>query len=181
MSTNGQDGQPGSFEHVGSAEQSTVEGGEDVYVEPEPQTSYESEQPQPIENLDELESDPQNNEPDGEPVEQSVSSGSDGSVSDLEQEIDEIPTAQMPVVDESTEITGALLKQAREVKGLTLDDYVEKTKISIYYLRNIENEDFKDLPAPVYVRGYLQQLAKILGLDPVLVTKGYMERMNKED
>lgn len=88
-------------------------------------------------------------------------------------------SAQMPVLDESTEVTGALLRQARKALGLTLDDYVEKTKISIYYLRNIENEDFQDLPASVYTKGYLKQLAHILGLDPELVVKGYLERMNK--
>ena len=83
----------------------------------------------------------------------------------------------MPQIDEETEISGALLLQARLSKGLSLDDYVNVTKISIYYLRNIENEVFNDLPAVVYVRGYLRQMAKILGLDPPRVSESYLERM----
>jgi hypothetical protein len=86
---------------------------------------------------------------------------------------------EMPQIDEETEITGALLLQARLAKGLSLDDYVNVTKISIYYLRNIENEVFNDLPAVVYVRGYLRQMAKILGLDPPRVSESYLDRMAK--
>ncbi len=126
-----------------------------------------------------------------EPGSEKVSKGEEGTESadfvatrdsgDQDAAPPDVSAGQMPVVDETTEITGALLKQAREAKGLTLDDYVEKTKISIYYLRNIENEDFTDLPAAVYVKWYLKQLAEILGLDPVLVTKGYMKRMDPKD
>jgi flagellar biosynthesis protein FlhG len=87
----------------------------------------------------------------------------------------------MPQLSEDTQITGALLRQAREALGLSLDDYVRVTKISIYYLRNIENEEFDDLPAPVYVRGYLRQMAQILKLDPGRVCAGYLERMQRAD
>lgn len=84
--------------------------------------------------------------------------------------------AEMPVVEEETEVTGALLLQARLAKGLSLDDYVQVTKISIYYLRNIEEENFSDLPATVYTRGYLRQMAQLLGLDPQRVSSSYLER-----
>ncbi len=86
---------------------------------------------------------------------------------------------EMPQLDEQTEITGALLAQARQARGLTLDDYVRVTKISIYYLRNIEQEVVDDLPAAVYVRGYLRQMAEMLGLDAHLVAQGYLARIEK--
>lgn len=118
---------------------------------------------------------------DGDLLEQGPASQEVASSLDEGDDPADSSTVQMPIVDESTDVTGALLKQAREAKEMTLDDYVKITKISIYYLRNIENEDFSDLPAPVYIRGYLQQMARILGLDPVLVAKGYMDRMTRED
>ncbi len=85
----------------------------------------------------------------------------------------------MPQITDETEITGELLKQARLARGMTLDDYVQVTKISIYYLRNIEDEDFSDLPASVYVRGYLRQMATLLGLDAQRVSTDYIERMER--
>jgi cytoskeletal protein RodZ len=83
----------------------------------------------------------------------------------------------MPEVTEGTEVTGEILKQAREARQLSLDEIADITKIAIYYLRNLENEYYEELPAEVYVRGYLRQIAKLLGLDPMLVSASYLERM----
>jgi flagellar biosynthesis protein FlhG len=35
------------------------------------------------------------------------------------------------------------------------------------------------LPAPVYVRGFVSELAKFLRLDPALVQKTYLRRMRE--
>lgn len=85
----------------------------------------------------------------------------------------------MPVLTAETEITGALLQQARMALGWTLEKLVDVTKISIYYLRNLEREDTSDLPAPVYMRGYLRLLAKIYKLDPARFVEGYLDRLEK--
>jgi cytoskeletal protein RodZ len=44
------------------------------------------------------------------------------------------------------------------------------------YLRFIEDDDFENLPAPVYVRGFVSAYARCLGLDPARVVTDYMER-----
>ena len=85
----------------------------------------------------------------------------------------------MPVITESTEYTGALLKQVREARQISLEKIADVTKIALYYLRYLETESLEDLPAEVYIRGYLRQIARLLGLDPAEVSSGYLERLAK--
>jgi flagellar biosynthesis protein FlhG len=76
-----------------------------------------------------------------------------------------------------TQFTGQLLRKAREAYGIEIQEIAGITKISPMYLRAIEAEDVEALPAPVYVRGFLQQIAKALRLDPMQVTRTYLKRM----
>ena len=80
-------------------------------------------------------------------------------------------------VSAETQFSGVLLAKARRAQALAVQDVAQTTKISTLYLRAIEAEDFKVLPAQVYVRGFLQQLAKTLKLDPTQVTKTYLRRI----
>lgn len=98
--------------------------------------------------------------------------------------VDQPPKPQlppMPAITEETEYTGDLLRQVREARGLTLEQMANTTKIAIYYIRNLEAEEYEDLPAEVYVRGYLKQLAKLLKLDPEPMVKSYIDRMGKPE
>ncbi|MBN2493711.1 MAG: helix-turn-helix domain-containing protein [Deltaproteobacteria bacterium] len=84
--------------------------------------------------------------------------------------------APMPEITAETEFSGALLAEIREARGISIERIADVTKINIYYLRLIEAEDYSDLPAEVYVRGYLKQVAQFLGLDPARVAASYLER-----
>jgi flagellar biosynthesis protein FlhG len=46
-------------------------------------------------------------------------------------------------------------------------------------LRAIEAEDFANLPALVYTRGFVQQLAQYLKLDATQVSKTYLRRFRE--
>jgi len=83
----------------------------------------------------------------------------------------------MPPISEDTEYTGDLLRQAREARGLTLEQMANTSKIAIYYLRDLEAEEYDELPAKVYVKGYLKQIAKLLKLDAEQLVKSYVDRM----
>lgn len=74
-----------------------------------------------------------------------------------------------------TEWSGAELKKVREYKNLTLERLSEITKISSYYINAIEKLDCPNLPAPVFVRGYVSQISKTLGLDEKRVCDSYMK------
>jgi flagellar biosynthesis protein FlhG len=107
---------------------------------------------------------------------------SDVAESERRPDADEAMLAQLQAelareISPETQFTGALLKKAREALGVEIKDIAAITKISPMHLRAIEAEDVDALPAPVYVRGFLQQIAKALRLDPTQVSKTYLKRV----
>lgn len=75
-----------------------------------------------------------------------------------------------------TEFDGALLRKVRESQGIDLSEISARTKISRQHLQAIEDEAFDEMPAMVYVRGFVTELAKYLRLDPSQVQKTYLRR-----
>jgi flagellar biosynthesis protein FlhG len=71
---------------------------------------------------------------------------------------------------------GARLRRNRLQRGVELEQIARITKVNPSYLRFIEDDHFENLPAPVYVRGFVSAYARCLGLDPVRVVTDYMER-----
>jgi len=82
----------------------------------------------------------------------------------------------MPEISPLTEFSGALLRQIREGIGVELREIAERSKISMAYLSAIEGEVFGKLPAAVYVRGFLAEYARALGLDGERVKQTYLAR-----
>ncbi|MCA9592841.1 MAG: helix-turn-helix domain-containing protein [Myxococcales bacterium] len=82
-------------------------------------------------------------------------------------------------INAETEFTGRLLGKVRESQGIEIEEIAEHTKISSAHLRAIEAEDFKNLPALVYTRGFVQQVAKYLKLDQAQVSRTYLRRMRQ--
>ena len=82
----------------------------------------------------------------------------------------------MPELAPRTEFSGPLLRQIREAVGVELREIAERSKIGMAYLQALEGEVFAKLPAPVYVRGFLAEYARALGLDAERVKQTYLER-----
>ena len=82
-------------------------------------------------------------------------------------------------IEQTTEFTGAFLKEIREYKNVDLHRMADMTKISKSYLKNIEEENCSNLPALVYVRGFVYQYAKCLKLNPDLVASSYITYLKK--
>ncbi|MGE5186013.1 MAG: helix-turn-helix domain-containing protein [Acidobacteriota bacterium] len=82
----------------------------------------------------------------------------------------------MPEITPRTEFTGPLLRQIREAVGVELREIAERSKIGMAYLQALEGEVFAKLPAPVYVRGFLAEYARALGLDAERVKQTYLDR-----
>lgn len=61
---------------------------------------------------------------------------------------------------------GSLLKEAREARGLTLEEAAAATRVRAPYLEALEDDQPQKLPAPVYARGYLRTYAQLLELEP---------------
>lgn len=82
-------------------------------------------------------------------------------------------------ITQETQFTGALLRRVRESQGKELSEISNKTKISLTFLQAIEEEEYTLLPALVYTRGFVQEVAKILDLDPTQVARTYVTRMRQ--
>jgi cytoskeletal protein RodZ len=70
---------------------------------------------------------------------------------------------------------GLILQEARENKGLTLDQVQEETRINATYLAALENGEYSTLPSPVHVRGFLRNYARFLELDPNPLLERYRQ------
>lgn len=70
---------------------------------------------------------------------------------------------------------GQYLLNARLAKDIDLRDAAQQTRISIQYLRALENEDFSKLPGEVFVKGFLRNYGRFLNLDESEVMKKYAE------
>lgn len=60
---------------------------------------------------------------------------------------------------------GEELRREREMRGISLREISDATKVSTRYLEGLESGDAKALPAPVFVRGFVREFARYLGLD----------------
>lgn len=76
-----------------------------------------------------------------------------------------------------SEFSGSAIRLLRERTGLTTRNIADITKISERYFQYIEKEDYSRLPARIYLRGFLIQYAKVLGVDPERLAGGYLRRM----
>ena len=69
-----------------------------------------------------------------------------------------------PPPDPSLE-PGACLRHHRLARGLSLDQLSAETKIRSRLLAQLEAENVAELPAAVFVRGHVLQIARALGID----------------
>ncbi len=70
-------------------------------------------------------------------------------------------TAQTPA--------GTMLRKAREVRGESLEEVAQALKLSMRQLVAIESGHYEILPGPAFVRGFVRNYARHLGLDPEVV------------
>jgi len=57
------------------------------------------------------------------------------------------------------------LPALRQHKGISLRDIAETTKISIRFLKAIEEADFEQLPGGIYNTSYIRQYAREIGCE----------------
>jgi curved DNA-binding protein CbpA len=82
----------------------------------------------------------------------------------------------------STEVfDGDFLQKIRHYKNINLEQLSEKSKISKSYILAIESHDYDSLPARVFIRGFVVQLAKMLGLNHEQVADSYMDLYTKNN
>jgi cytoskeletal protein RodZ len=70
---------------------------------------------------------------------------------------------------------GSRLKEAREVKGISLDELQSITKIQKRYLIGIEEGNYSIMPGKFYIRAFIKQYAEAVDLNPEEIFDLYKE------
>ena len=86
-------------------------------------------------------------------------------------------TSRAPAVALPEPVTGADLKRFRESRGIALREIATASKVGVRYFEYIEADRRDVLPAPVYLRGFLQEYARVVGLDPRRTAESYLARL----
>ena len=60
---------------------------------------------------------------------------------------------------------GERLQREREMRGITLEEIADSTKIGTRSLRALEQEDFDKLPGGIFNKGFVRAYARYLGID----------------
>jgi flagellar biosynthesis protein FlhG len=90
--------------------------------------------------------------------------------------------SQLPVALPPLDLTepGAYLRRCREAQALTLDEMVERTRIRS--LVHIEGERFDRLPPEPYLKSYLIEYARELGVTEIAeLANSYLERLHASE
>lgn len=74
------------------------------------------------------------------------------------------------------ESMGQQFRAARERKRINISRAAALTRIKVQHLEMMENDNFSQMPAPTYARGFIRIYAGFLGLDPAPLLKEYTER-----
>jgi len=76
------------------------------------------------------------------------------------------PPASVPTAAPVAESFGHYLSRERELRGVTLLQISEQTRIGQSHLKALEQDDPSRLPARVFVLGHIRAYARAVGLNP---------------
>lgn len=76
------------------------------------------------------------------------------------------------------ETIGQILRNAREKKGLSIEELEASTRIVAKFIKALENEEFDALPGEIYVKGFIKNLSDKLSLDAEMVLERYNLQRN---
>ncbi|MFW7380382.1 MAG: helix-turn-helix domain-containing protein [Oligoflexus sp.] len=68
-------------------------------------------------------------------------------------------------IENASVCDGAFFIGLRDILSVSQEEIQDKTKISLQYIKAIENDDFRCLPSIVYVKGFLKCYLQYLGLE----------------
>jgi cytoskeletal protein RodZ len=70
------------------------------------------------------------------------------------------------------------LARFRKRSGVTIEEIVQRTKISSRFLQAIEDEQFTQLPGGIFSTSYLRQYAAAIGYDEEALISFYTQKVN---
>jgi cytoskeleton protein RodZ len=76
---------------------------------------------------------------------------------------------------------GENLKRQRELRGVSLREMANSTKISVRFLQALEEDRLDVLPGGIYPRAFVKQYAMFLGLDPERAVADFLLRQGRPE
>lgn len=76
---------------------------------------------------------------------------------------------------------GEELRREREIRGISLKEIADATKVSKRFLEALERNEHKTLPAPAFTRGFVRQYAIYLGLNSDELVDRYNQAASRDD
>ncbi len=73
----------------------------------------------------------------------------------------------------SVESPGRILAAARESQSLSPADLAGRLRLDTKIVMALERDDFENLPAPTFIKGYIRSIAKELDIDPQTILETY--------
>lgn len=98
-----------------------------------------------------------------------------GMSSDTSSDTETTPTAMDREDTPASLSLGALLAKVRVAKGLEQREVASQLGLSLVLIKNLEEDAFQQLGAPIFVRGYLSRYARLLGLPEQEILSRYKQ------
>ena len=94
-----------------------------------------------------------------------------------------MPDQEPQAHDAASELAtfGEDLRREREIRGISLKEISDATKISKRFLEALERNDHKTLPAPVFTRGFVREYARYVGLNAEDMVNRYNFAASNDD
>jgi len=75
---------------------------------------------------------------------------------------------------------GQELKKEREVKGISLKEIADHTKINLRFLQDLEEDNFDFMPGKFLTRSIIRSYAKYIGLDEMPILELYLHTIQEQ-
>jgi len=79
-----------------------------------------------------------------------------------------------PGIEPSSRDFGARLRAQREVRGVTLREIADATKVSVSQLDALERNDISRLPGGIFLRSIVRSYAQEVGADPDAMVRDFV-------
>jgi cytoskeleton protein RodZ len=75
---------------------------------------------------------------------------------------------------------GGFLKNERELRGISLEEISDITKVRFSFLQAIESNNFDEFPGEVFIKGYIRSYAKAIGSDVDEILNIYDDEIGRD-
>jgi cytoskeletal protein RodZ len=75
---------------------------------------------------------------------------------------------------------GEVLRSERERRGITLEQVYSATRIQLKILHALESDDYEELPAKPFIRGFVKTYARFIGLNEVELLTQYKSFIDEQ-